>query len=298
MMVTNYCSAPLKILHRATTAICARRPPNSNPLIKQSSIVPHQNNTKRSYYHLAVCTTAVPTTSIDPRNVIVDGSSRNSRNGILFSRQATDFHPSHHATHTARKQTRSMVMVTQTLSSENDDDDEKNNNLASDNPATTNNNAEETTSTDEAAIAVTSSCASRIKQLASTRPNPSSVYLRLYVDAGGCSGFQYKFLLLSEDNTLDDDTNGADNDDDDDDDDGDEEDGTIDPSEDVTFLKDGMRVVIDQTSLELLRGSTIDYVQEMIRSSFAVVKNPQSESACGCGSSFAVKNFDSNPALD
>jgi len=181
-------------------------------------------------------------------------------------------------------------MVTQTLSSENDNDndDEKNNN----NP-NNNNKTEETsteTSTDEAAIAITSSCASRIKQLASTRPNPSSVYLRLYVDAGGCSGFQYKFLLLSEDNNGDNDNDNNDNDD--------EEDGTIDPSEDVTFLKDGMRVVIDQTSLELLRGSTIDYVQEMIRSSFAVVKNPQSESACGCGSSFAVKNFESNPALD
>ena len=62
--------------------------------------------------------------------------------------------------------------------------------------------------------------------------------------------------------------------------------------------QDGARMVVDQTSLELLRGSTIDYVQEMIRSSFAVVNNPQSESACGCGSSFAVKNFESNPAMD
>ncbi len=113
--------------------------------------------------------------------------------------------------------------------------------------------------------------------------------MRLYVDAGGCSGFQYKFLLLSEDNddTMDN-LNGDDE----------EEDGTIDPEEDIIFVKDGMRVVIDETSLDLLTGSTIDYVQEMIRSSFAVVGNPQSESACGCGSSFAVKNFESNPALD
>jgi iron-sulfur cluster assembly 2 len=47
-----------------------------------------------------------------------------------------------------------------------------------------------------------------------------------------------------------------------------------------------------------VKGSTIDFVQEMIRSSFAIVNNPQSESACGCGSSFAVKNFSQNPALD
>lgn len=83
-----------------------------------------------------------------------------------------------------------------------------------------------------------------------------------------------------------------------DDDDEEEEDGTIDPEEDIVYTVEGARLVVDQTSLELLRGSTIDYVQEMIRSSFAVVNNPQSESACGCGSSFAVKKFEANPALD
>ena len=67
------------------------------------------------------------------------------------------------------------------------------------------------------------------------------MYLRLYVDAGGgCSGFQYKFLLLSED--------GGDGDDGDD---GGGEDGTIDPEEDVVFARDGMRVFVDQTSLDL-----------------------------------------------
>lgn len=183
---------------------------------------------------------------------------------------------------------RRMVMVTQTTSAEVDDARSKTATVAAAAPS---DEGIHTTQTQagEGGIAVTSSCASRIRQLASTRPNPAAVYLRLYVDAGGCSGFQYKFLLLSEDDggappSLDED--------------GEEEDGTIDPEEDVIFEKEGMRVVIDQTSLELLRGSTIDYVQEMIRSSFAVVKNPQSESACGCGSSFAVKNFESNPAMD
>lgn len=59
-----------------------------------------------------------------------------------------------------------------------------------------------------------------------------------------------------------------------------------------------MKVVVDEKSMELVKGSTVDFVQEMMRSSFAVLNNPQSESACGCGSSFAMKNFSVNPALD
>ena len=182
-------------------------------------------------------------------------------------------------------QRRRMVMVTQTKSSEKEGDE---NSPTSRQLASNENKIDDATNSEDLGdIIITKSCAARIRQLASTRPNPDAVYLRLYVDAGGCSGFQYKFLLLSEDNT-----DGTSNNDDE------EEDGTIDPEEDIVFVKDGMRVVVDATSLDLLRGSTIDYVQEMIRSSFAVVGNPQSESACGCGSSFAVKNFESNPALD
>lgn len=64
------------------------------------------------------------------------------------------------------------------------------------------------------------------------------------------------------------------------------------------FERDGEKVVVDPDSFELVRGATVDYVQEMIKSSFAVVNNPQSESACGCGSSFAIKNFTANPAID
>ena len=206
----------------------------------------------------------------------------NNRNGI--TQQTPPVFPTHDKSITNTCQIkRSMVMVTQTISSEENNEDT---NSPTSQQHQTNDNIDTTTTTinnSEQTLNITGSCAARIKQLASTRPSPDKVFLRLYVDAGGCSGFQYKFLLLSEDNTEDND---------------DEEDGTIDPEEDIVLVKDGMRVVVDQTSLDLLRGSTIDYVQEMIRSSFAVVGNPQSESACGCGSSFAVKNFDSNPALD
>jgi iron-sulfur cluster assembly accessory protein len=100
------------------------------------------------------------------------------------------------------------------------------------------------------------------------------VYLRVYVDAGGCSGFSYKFEI---------------------------DEAPVETAEDVVFSHPNipdLRVVVDSTSLELIRGSTIDYVEEMIKSSFEVRNNPQSESACGCGSSFALKNFAANPAFD
>ncbi len=57
------------------------------------------------------------------------------------------------------------------------------------------------------------------------------------------------------------------------------------------FERNGAKVVVDEFSWDSLKGSTIDFEQSMMRSAFAVVNNPQSESACGCGSSFAKKNF-------
>ena len=64
------------------------------------------------------------------------------------------------------------------------------------------------------------------------------------------------------------------------------------------FSKNGVDVLVDNGSFEFIKGSTVDFVQEMIHSKFSITNNPQSESACGCGSCFAVKNFASNPALD
>ena len=91
------------------------------------------------------------------------------------------------------------------------------------------------------------------------------------MEGGGCSGFQYTFTLETE---------------------------APDEEEDSVFERDGSQVVVDESSMEFVRGATVDFEVEMIRSSFAVVNNPQSESACGCGSSFALKNFQDNPAID
>lgn len=125
-------------------------------------------------------------------------------------------------------------------------------------------------------LIITPNCLARVDKLVQLRKDKGGEdpFLRVFVDAGGCSGFQYQFELDEE----------------------------FDAEEDITLvasLTDNKpRVVVDETSLGFLKGSTLDYVQELAKSAFVVADNPQSESACGCGSSFAVKNFSVNPALD
>ena len=82
--------------------------------------------------------------------------------------------------------------------------------------------------------------------------------LRIAVSGGGCSGFQYGF---SFDNEVRDD--------------------------DLTFQRDGVTLVVDEVSLELLNGAEIDYVEELIGASFQV-RNPNASSSCGCGTSFSI----------
>ena len=82
--------------------------------------------------------------------------------------------------------------------------------------------------------------------------------LRISVSGGGCSGFQYGF-------TFDEDRTG----------------------DDVLIERDGAKVLIDEVSLDLLKGSVIDYVEDMIGASFAI-RNPQAKASCGCGNSFST----------
>ncbi len=82
--------------------------------------------------------------------------------------------------------------------------------------------------------------------------------LRVAVHGGGCSGFQYGFSF----------------------------DDTVNP-DDRTFERDGVTAVIDEASLELLAGSEVDYVEDLVGASFQI-KNPNAASSCGCGSSFSI----------
>tara|TARA_Y100000590_G_scaffold462894_1_gene628210 strand:- start:1060 stop:1386 length:327 start_codon:yes stop_codon:yes gene_type:complete len=83
-------------------------------------------------------------------------------------------------------------------------------------------------------------------------------YFRITVLGGGCAGFQYKFDF----------ENSKKND-------------------DIIFSTEKIEVIIDSTSMNLIKGSTIDYVKELIGSSFKII-NPQATSSCGCGTSFSI----------
>jgi iron-sulfur cluster insertion protein len=111
--------------------------------------------------------------------------------------------------------------------------------------------------TGERALTITASAAAHVQKLIASEGD-DALMLRIAVSGGGCSGFQYGF-------SLDTDTG----------------------PDDKIFEGHGAKVVIDDMSLDLLAGSEVDYVQDLIGSYFSI-KNPNASSTCGCGSSFAV----------
>lgn len=105
-------------------------------------------------------------------------------------------------------------------------------------------------------ITLTSSAAARVAAIAARQGKPA--ILRLAVDGGGCSGFQYKFELA----------------------------GDV-AADDAVAETGDARLVVDAISLDLVRGCAVDYVESLGGAAFKV-ENPNAASGCGCGSSFAI----------
>ena len=111
--------------------------------------------------------------------------------------------------------------------------------------------------TGERDFTVTDSAAKRIAKLVE-QESGDGLFLRVSVSGGGCSGFQYGFSFDDE----------------------------IRP-DDRIVERGGVKVVVDETSLDLMSGAEIDFVEDLIGASFQV-RNPNATSSCGCGSSFSV----------
>lgn len=108
----------------------------------------------------------------------------------------------------------------------------------------------------DTAVTVTDRAARRIAEIVAREAG--TPMLRVSVEGGGCSGFQYKFDLVSASE-----------------------------ADDLVIEKAGARVLIDPVSLGLLNGSEIDFVDDLMGAAFKV-KNPQATASCGCGTSFSI----------
>ena len=108
----------------------------------------------------------------------------------------------------------------------------------------------------EAEIILTENAAKRVAAIASRQSKPA--ILRLAVNGGGCAGFTYKFELAE----------------------------AAEP-DDAVAETDGVKLVVDPMSLELVKGSAVDFVEDLNGAAFKVL-NPNAQSGCGCGSSFSV----------
>lgn len=105
-------------------------------------------------------------------------------------------------------------------------------------------------------LTLTPAAAERIAWIAQKQTKPA--ILRLSVEGGGCSGFQYKFEMANAPE-----------------------------GDDAVSETDGVRLVVDPISLDLVSGSVVDYVESLGGAAFRV-ENPQAAAGCGCGSSFGI----------
>jgi len=107
-----------------------------------------------------------------------------------------------------------------------------------------------------AAVTISERAARRIGEILKTEGD--GAMLRISVEGGGCSGFQYKFDMEREQ-----------------------------AQDDLVIARDGAVVLIDPVSVQYMAGSEIDFVEDLIGASFKV-KNPNATASCGCGTSFAL----------
>jgi iron-sulfur cluster assembly accessory protein len=105
-------------------------------------------------------------------------------------------------------------------------------------------------------VTLSAAAARRLKAIAEREGRP--LMLRVAVDGGGCSGFQYRFDLVEEAE-----------------------------ADDLKVERDGAAAVVDAVSLDLLLGSEIDFADELAAAEFRV-HNPNAKSSCGCGVSFSI----------
>jgi len=105
-------------------------------------------------------------------------------------------------------------------------------------------------------ISLSPSAAARVATIAQRQGKPA--ILRLSVDGGGCAGFTYRFGLADEVE-----------------------------AEDLVSRRDGVTLVVDPISIDLVRGSVVDFVESLGGAAFQVT-NPNAASGCGCGTSFSI----------
>lgn len=110
---------------------------------------------------------------------------------------------------------------------------------------------------DSLMVKMNANAVNKVKELLAEENNPN-LKLRMFVQGGGCSGFQYGFTFDEEQN-----------------------------EDDFNFEFDGVHLLVDSMSSQYLQGAEIDYTESLSGSQFSI-KNPNAQTTCGCGSSFSM----------